>query len=126
MKLASITTALLSLAATATAVFESLDTANATDIAESLVHPRAKCTLHVRWVSNWSEDAYRRYRVKAWANRGGAYATRKEMVVEWSNRAGCTYSNKIMNTMSVPRNQHCCAHACWTPFSGGIRPRPHE
>lgn len=93
MKLASIATALLSLAATATAAvvpvpeadaaaaFEGLDTANATDIAESLVHPRAKCTLHVRWVSNWSEGAYRRYRVKAWANRGGAYATRKEMVV---------------------------------------------
>jgi hypothetical protein len=134
MKLASIATALLSLAATATAAvvpvpeadtaaaFESLDTANATDIAVSLLRPRAKCTLHIRWVSNWSEDAYRRYRVKAWADRGDAYGSSKEMVVEWSNRAGCTYN---INTLPGPRTA-LCSRVLAAFISGGIRSRPHE
>ena len=101
MKFASIALSLLSLMATATAAAVPApvpeadvtflpDTANATAIDEGLVLPRANCVLRVRWVKNWSEAAWRRYRVKAWAEVGGSQKSKKDMLSMWIIKAICT------------------------------------
>lgn len=90
MQFTSIISPLLALAVMTAAVPVAEEPILSTDLTGEtslIMSKRDNCALYVQWESNWPENGWRRYRVRAFATVGGNRLDRRQMLVAWKSEA---------------------------------------